>query len=135
MDRCTVPQDRHLSVHLQSNLMEKITNQVARHVLIRMEPKEHLRPELLVFTESECNCTDSRDLSPVTTDWRNGRIGPFFGPSLSRDGDVAVRRLINTKNRLAVGQLFLSCSASSLSQRAFSSGSFSAAPSLGLTGR
>jgi len=135
MDRCTVPQDRHLSVHLQSNLMQKITNQVTRHVLVGMQPKEHLCSESVALTEPECDCTDSRDLSPVATDWRNGRIGAFFGPPLSRDWDVAVRRLVDTENRLAISQLFLSCSASSLSQRSFSSGSFSAAPSLGLTGR
>jgi len=83
--------------------MQKITNQVARYVLIWMEPKEHLRLECVVLTESECNCTDSRDLSPVASDWRNGRVRPFFGPSLGRDWSMTVRRFVDTEKRLAVG--------------------------------
>ena len=135
MDRCTVPQDRHLSVQLQADLMQKITDQIARHVFGRVQPKEDLRLKRVILTEPERNGTDSRDLSPVASDWRNGRVRPFFGPSLGRNWNVTVRRLVDTENRLAISQLFLSCSASSLSQRTFSSGSFSAAPSLGLTGR
>ena len=103
MDRCTVPQDRHLSVQLQPDLMQKITDQVARHVLIRMQPKEDLRLQRVILTEPKRNCTDSRDLSPVASDWRNGRIRAVFGPSLSRDWDVTVRRFVDTEDRLAVG--------------------------------
>ena len=71
--------------------MQKITDQVARHVLIRMQPKEHLRLECVVLAKPECYCTDRGDLSPVAPDWRNSRIRPFFGPSLGRDWDVAIR--------------------------------------------
>jgi hypothetical protein len=71
--------------------MQKITDQVACHVLIRMQPKEHLRLEGVSLIEPECYCTDGRDLSPVAPDWRNGRIRAFFGPSLRRDRDVAIR--------------------------------------------
>ena len=70
--------------------MEKITDQVARHVLIGVEPKEHLRLECIVLAEPERNCANRRDLSPVAADWRNGRIGTLFGPALGRDWNVAV---------------------------------------------
>lgn len=83
--------------------MQKITDQVARHVLIWMKPKEHLRLECVVLIKLECNCTDGRDLSPVASDWRNGRVRPLFGPSLGRDWSMTVRRFIDTKDRLAVG--------------------------------
>ena len=43
MYRYTVPQDRHPSVHLETNLMEETTDQVAGDVLVGMEPEEHLR--------------------------------------------------------------------------------------------
>jgi hypothetical protein len=71
--------------------MEKVTDQVACHILIRVKPEEHLRLKCIILTEPQRNCTDSRDLSPVAPDWRNGRVCPFLGPSLGRDWDVAVR--------------------------------------------
>jgi hypothetical protein len=43
VDRCTVPQDRHLSVQLETNLVEEITDQVAGDVLVGMKPEEYLR--------------------------------------------------------------------------------------------
>lgn len=51
----------------------EIENQVARYVLIWVLPKEHLRLESVILAEPERNRADSRDLSPVAPDWRNGR--------------------------------------------------------------
>mgnify|MGYP007116969874 CR=1 FL=1 len=70
--------------------MQKITDQVTRHVLIGVQPEEHLRLEGVMLPEPERNCANRGDLSPVAADWRNGRVRPFFGPALGRDWDVAV---------------------------------------------
>lgn len=116
--------------------MQEITDEVAGDVRVGMESKEHLRLEGVVFVvEPQRNRPDGRDLSPVASDWRNGRIRLLFRPTLGRYWDVPIRRFVDAEDDLAVGQLFLSCSPSSLSQRCFSSGSFSAAVALGLTGR
>jgi hypothetical protein len=75
---------------LQSHLMQKISDQVARHILIWVQPEEHLRLECVTLPEPERNCPNRRDLSPVAADWRNGRIGALFGPALGRDRNVTV---------------------------------------------
>jgi len=36
VDRCTVPQDRDLPIHLESNLMQKIPDEIAVDVRVRM---------------------------------------------------------------------------------------------------
>lgn len=115
--------------------MQEITDQMAVDISVGMESEENLRLQRLVVVEPEGDRTDGRDLSPVTMDWRNLWIGAFFLPSLGCNGSITIRRFINAEDNFAVGQLFLSCSPSSSSHRCFSSGSFSAAVSRGLTGR
>jgi hypothetical protein len=115
--------------------MQEITDQMAIDILVGVESKEDLRLQRLIVVEPQGDRADGRDFSPVTSDWRNLWIGAFSGPSLGCDGSISIRRFIDTQDGFAVAQLFLSCSASSLSQRCFSSGSFSAAVSRGLTGR
>jgi hypothetical protein len=72
------PKDRHLSVQLQPNLVQEITDEMACDVRIRVKPKEHLRLECVFLVEPQGNCTDNRDLSPVAPDWRNIWIRTFF---------------------------------------------------------
>jgi hypothetical protein len=102
MDRCTVPQDRHLSVQLQTNLVKEITDEMACDVRVRVKSKEYLRLECGFLVEPQGNRADNRDLSPVAPDWRNGGIGAFFRPSLRRYWNIPIRRLVDAEDRLAV---------------------------------
>jgi hypothetical protein len=44
---------------LQADLVEEITDQIARHILIWMQPKEHLRLKGIILTKPQRNCTNS----------------------------------------------------------------------------